>query len=401
MSFDIGYSKALVPLLVAFGGAAFVLSPLLFLLVLIGALMYLRHSGGKINYYCVAILLAFWMASINLLKIPESDQLNYIAALEQVSQLGMGEVLGFMSLGVSPTEPLFALYLKAISILDKSGFLLIFLSTMIIYLSASVIVRNICALFKVESGLLIYLCLICAAFIFITFSLTGQIIRQYFAFSLFFVGLSFLLLERSKWPWLLMMTSVLVHNSALILCGAAFISHGYMRLSRGKGLFLLVLLTCLGGLAVRRVAFEYGLGGAFGVEETIPGVLILIDAMIFIGFVITSKSLMHNRVRARIMAFSCVVILMLIALYSFPLLFLRYYFVMDFLRMLWAASVLFVIYRPLRPLAPSLFALVVGVAVFSVRADSAPWSYSLGFPDMYFSTAIELVSAQLNIYAGS
>jgi len=398
MIFNVVYKKSIAPLSVALGAFVFYKFPLLFLLVLLGGLMHLRPGKGVFNYYFVAMLSAFWMAFINLLKVPESDQLNYMEDLAQISNLGLADVFGFISIGASPTEPLFSMYLKVISMLDSSGALLIFTSTVVVYLCTSAVMRNIYASHKMNGGMSIYFCLIFSIFIFVTFSLTGHIIRQYLSYSLFFVGLSLLLLRRSRWSWLAMILSILVHNSAILLFFAALASDVYVKLSRGKRFLPLIFMACIGALMVSHVASDYGFEGAFALEGSIPVALIVIDLFIFASFVVVSKYHVDNVIRARIISFSIIVIMLLGTLYAYPLLFYRYYFLMDFMRIIWAPAVLVVFYKKVRPLAPNLFVLLLSVVLFSYRANAAPWSYSMGFPNIYLAPVPGLVAAYENIY---
>lgn len=396
---DLSIRSATEIIFALFAVALFLRVPLLTMLFMLLLLIYVPVENKKIKYYFVASGFITFISAVNILKIPESDQLNYINALRDISALGLRDVIGFSSIGVSQTEPMFSIYLKMVSIIDSSGMLLMALSTFIIYGASSMAVKNIHSMIKLRSESYAYFYLISALFLFITFTLTSQLIRQYLAFSIFFSGLSFLLINRGMIGWWSMLLSILIHNSAGLLFIAIIITCVCLRISRRYGNLMLIFCSVIMGMAIRIMASKYGLDGAFRVEQGIPVSLMVIDAIIFVGFLLLSKRLMNENHRNHIMAFSFFILFVLIVLYPFPLLFMRYYFVIDFLRIFWGAVFLYIVYEKIRFLAPSLFVLAIAICLFTMRAHFSTWSYSLGFPGVYMANIYDLVDAQIDNYA--
>jgi len=187
----------------------FFLAPAAFLVLFI-ILMFTRmpYSTKKIFF---SVFVPGFFGILSIQKMPSSDLSAYIAAIRLISDLDFISVLSFHFLSLRPSEFIFNYYIYFIGQIDESGFLFLFSSTFIIYY---LFIRSLLMLnSEIESRKNIFLILFSILFISMTFTLVGHLIRQYLACAVLFYGLSRLQLYNNKTSWLVILSSLFIHNS--------------------------------------------------------------------------------------------------------------------------------------------------------------------------------------------
>jgi hypothetical protein len=357
-----------------------ILLPTVLLLAPIAILMvFILLMFSRMPYCTKRILFSFFMPCffgiLSIQKMPSSDLSAYIEAIKLISDLDFLSVLNFHFLSLRPSEFIFNYYIYLIAQIDKSGFLFLFLSTFIIYL---LFIRTLLILdIDRENRKNFFLIIIAILFISMTFTLVGHLIRQYLACAVLFYGLALLQLGKNKVGWGVVLSSLFIHNSmAPFVIFLPIILWGL----KSRSILTVLILTTLVAIYVNtkidyiKPFIEIGF---IKNDGAIPLVLVVFDLLLFSIYFWLKYKTIHKLKPDIVLAFSLLQLSALLSIHSVNLLFLRYYFINDFLR---GYFILYIITR----LVPnknfnfiSLCLLIFGVGVFILRTSFSPWDYGL------------------------
>ena len=103
--------------------------PLLSLFTLSVTLLIFKGGNGNSSVSLSIFFMAIFFALINILKMPESDLMNYIDYYRQLSNLDFYDAIDFAYLNIRPSEIIFRMYYWFFAQLSSPVYLIIFAST--------------------------------------------------------------------------------------------------------------------------------------------------------------------------------------------------------------------------------------------------------------------------------
>ncbi|WP_175546867.1 EpsG family protein [Vibrio vulnificus] len=347
-------------------------------------------------FFCTIPPLFF--AAINALKLPASDLLVYINAIEVIDGLNVLEVFSFKYVSLRSTEFIFNIYIWIISNFDKTGWLFSFLSVYVIYLNVSI---ALCNVFSVKKKELLYLFLGMMLFS-LTFTLVGHLVRQYLAGSVFLLGLSYLN-KRDRLGVCFIVLSSLIHNS--LVAFVLTLPFAKLILSKESWLRYTILIFILSFIisAFSHVLMPYMEIGFVKDDGNIPLVLIIFDCFLFILFAwLRVKNDKVTVSTEYIYIFSVILVSCLIFSKDITLVFFRFYFLVDFIRPFIIASLTFILVRGGLVGIYVFLNLCLSMFIFAVRFDSSPWDYgSDAFSLLFNNNFIDVVNRYSDVWFSS
>jgi len=352
--------------------------------------------------------LAFLLAIFNVSKAPESDLLNYIDFFYYVEKQDFLSLFNSAYLSIRPTEFVFTIYVWFLTVCFDSALYFTLMSTALIYglvfYGVYVLINhhtllNHVSQHKVRERLLIIISFFFIAFAFITFSLSGHLIRQYLALAVFFLGLCYQSTSRPKVGSLFFLMAIFVHNSVIVLVAlyySALVTSKLIKRLRGSSqvalvLSFILLIELLLILSLKSYA-ESQFPIAFLLNDgSIPLSLVIIDVVLFCSF-LAVLYVGKNRMLylSSLIIFILMYTVFLAATYDIALISLRYYFLMDFLRCFLFVFIVFLIRPYIIKKVVMIFSVglvVLPLLIFGARYEKSPW--------VYYHSASDLISVSV------
>ncbi|TOI26967.1 hypothetical protein CGI63_23415, partial [Vibrio parahaemolyticus] len=168
------------------------------------------NFGSNVKRFLGCILIGAFFSLINLIKIPESDMMIYIEALNEIVKSSFYDVFNFSFVSLRSSEFVFNIYLYILSNIDLTGFLFSFLSVFIIYFNLGLTVFNLSYKKDIDFLVIVFSLFLC----FVTFSLSGHLVRQYLAVSFILLGVSYIAVNKNR-AYILSLASMFIHNSLI------------------------------------------------------------------------------------------------------------------------------------------------------------------------------------------
>ncbi|MCW8864953.1 MAG: EpsG family protein [Colwellia sp.] len=359
--------------LIALFAITFLAAPLAILLVLI--LVSFSNMTYGVKKLLFNLLFPALLAILSIQKMPTSDLSAYIEGIHLISGLDFFSVLSFHFLSLRPSEFLFNYYIFFIAQVDKSGLLFLFLSTFSIYF---LFIRALLILFSlIDNRKNIFLIILSVLFFSVTFTLVGHLIRQYLACAVLFYGLALLQSKENKSGWALILSSVFIHNSM-----APFVVSLPIMLwvLKGRNILTTLIATIIIAIFIStKVDYikPFMEIGFIKDDGSIPLALVALDIILFtVAFFIKYNEARKDRLDI-ILAFSLLQLGALISLHNVNLLFLRYYFINDFIRGYFILYIIMKLFSYKSFNLISFCLLILSVSVFILRTSFSPWDYGL------------------------
>lgn len=369
--------------------------PILFVAFFI-LLISLSNLELKIKNVLGCFFIALFFSEINILKLPSSDALVYIEAIKEIKKVGFFEVFNFQFVSLRSTEFIFNIYIYLVSLLDDSGWLFSFLSIFIIYFNLSLSLVNIIGSKYKERILIIFVLIL----LFVTFSLSGHLVRQYIAISFLLLGVSYLNASKLR-SFTFLMMSIFIHNSLLPF--VLFYPIVLWALSKFGWKLVTIISVFVSFIASNFVYFlrPYMEIGFVKDDGTIPIVLLTFDFLAFVVLIVLKSRKKHFvREIGYLYPLFLLVFSVLILTRDVPLLFLRFYFMIDFLRPV-VFSILFFSIAPSRylRLSTTILLSVLSLSVFMIRLDASPWDYGgSSFNLLFFNDVLNYIDRIVSVW---
>ncbi len=350
-----------------------------------------------------AVAIAIVMAILNSAKLPESDLAWYILLYNEAAKLPLSDAIFNASLSVRSTEFVYNTYVHFLaSLTGRSSVAFVFTSTFLIYFLANyaALLYRSHVLKSDERTDDAALLLLSTTFVFLTFSLSGHLIRQYLAASM--AALGFALFHRSRTASHLMLAmAVFTHNScaALVVPMLAGLHGGFLFRSILTAYALLTLVVLGAGIPAITALETLTSAAATMDDGSIPKPIIVFDCLLFAAtaWVVwrtrqQSRDSQHEPHRALI-RFGLLWLLTMLASSAVHFIFFRFYFYIEVLRPLLLATIVshasgFV---HARRNAYSTLALLIALAYFFARASTTVWNYGYSLPMLPFKNIFDLV----------
>jgi len=334
---------------------------------------------------------------------------------------GISDALSFSALSIRATEFAYNIYAYSVSVLTGgSKLIFVLVSSSLIYLfvmlanslafsdGARVLIGGLSNQTRIDSRsrfrYAFLTSVLLAAFVCVTFSVSGHLIRQYLAGSISTLGFALLIFDKKK-PIagsVLLGMAPFIHNSAIVLAAAYIFVYVFRDSARVR--WCLLLLSVIPAMYGVGIVSEY----AFAINEivlsmdegnihpAIVGADILLLALALATATKTKVSGAPTRFSLVLWAI-CFFALFLIFVSSVPFYFLRFYFYVEFLRIL---VVGFLCGRYARLIGPKLGLLLSGISLlyFSLRLNASPWEYVAKMPDVLFVDVLSLAERVDRVY---
>ncbi|MHB9954120.1 hypothetical protein [Vibrio campbellii] len=362
--------------------------PVFFILLLIFVVSII-NVDSNLKRFLGCFLIGAFFSIINLIKIPESDMLIYIEALNEIFKISFYDVFNFSFVSLRSSEFVFNIYLYILSNIDLTGFLFSLLSVFIIYFNLGLTVFNLSYKKDIDFLVIVFSFFLC----FVTFSLSGHLVRQYLAVSFILLGVSYIAVNKNR-ACLFSSLSMFIHNSLIpFVLFYPLIYAGTVRYGWKIVTFLSLLFSFVASSFVFLIK-PYMEIGFVKDDGAIPIVLIIFDASVFFlfsFFVMKKECFYVNAVK--IFPLFIMTASVLIITKDVPLLFLRFYFLVDFLRPV-ALVLLFFSIMPKSVFRYSslMFIIIISFSIFILRLDSSPWDYGFdGMSLLFFSNVSNFI----------
>lgn len=358
--------------------------------LLTGALMWgFNAKRGWRRWIALGAIVAF-LGFYNGTKTIEADWYWYVEGYRELGRVNLLTFLGTGGMSIRATEPIFYLLSFLLSRVTGSNVLVFTLAiTTCIYLPYGLTVGRIADQAKLSRSV-VFACMVCAIVACLTFTLGLQLVRQYLAGTVLF-GFSIAASEgRIKRAAVLFILGGLTHNSFLFPA-SVFILCLILWTKTPMRFYLVVPTMIFLGLGLGTgMFFSAYLGvGKFGASlmKDDGQLSALVFGMDLALFLMIALYLFWNRGRNEPFLQFARALLMFSALYGsflwgmrdFPLFLLRFYFYLEFFRII----ALLILFRCVHqsPLEPALVFLVISVSfiVMMLRIQHAPWTYGGDF----------------------
>lgn len=334
--------------------------------------------------FAISVLIVF-ITGINLTKVISSDLYWYVDWYQQLANTNLGQFLIDGGLSIRATEPVFYLLLKSMSVISSGNIpFFIITITFIVYGLYSH------ALIDLSSKLLLPNKLMLACIVFaicggVTFTQSTHLIRQYLAASLlFYFFVTFQNARRLK-LLALVLIGTFVHNSFIIPALFVVISFYTCKHSAPNrvGIWHYVMIAiagyCIGHTLIIPNIYlpEYRLAVSDG--EVSEFVLLFDISLASTGYVIyhflRKRSDFPYLLFSAAMLFITAYISFLVAIYPSPILFLRFYFYIEFFRVIFVIMTAWALIT-LNKNTFSIYLLgFAGIVIMELRALTSPWDY--------------------------
>ena len=376
--------------------------------------------------YSVPLLLVSWAAFFSLLtstKFPESDLLLYLEIYEDLGRQALADVFSYAVLSIRVTEVAYSIYSYLISTISGgSAFAFVFLTSFLIYLFVVLIAyfafvggAGLSARYAHDRSPLLtknpyayafLAAMALASFVAITFSLSGHLVRQYLAGSVLFFGFAVLIFSERRWVIgsILILLAPLIHNSAAIPAVITIL----VFVLRHRRAFLWPTLVLFAFLGYYGVTFIPGYDSVVSEatqaadEGAIHPVIVAADvALVVLALGLNSAHPhLQSKRQLSLILWACVLFASFLVLVSgVSLLFLRFYFYVEFFRVLLIG---FIFGRYARTVGPTAV-LVAGsfsLLYFSLRFNFSAWDYIDRMPGALFVDISRLADRVDLVYRG-
>jgi len=338
-----------------------------------------RSLAGAASVTAIVIPLAL----LNTSKSVSGDWSWYTELYSEMNSGSMNEFLGTRFgpglISIKSTEPLYYYASDVLSSATNGSIPALSASiTITIYLLIGFSLTLLGQHIEVASSK-IYLCLIPALLVGVTFTLTTQLVRQELALALLVLAIALTLQRRYLLTAVIVAAAVLVQNSAAIPSAAIFIGTLLLASQRPK----VALMCATLGFAGLGFAYSRSSGAAGYLTQDNGSVSILVlgfDALLIFTLWRVGRGNSWQRVReasSLIATIYVLLIIFLVFIISLPVPFLRIYLYIEALRVLAIFMLTYLLVTAERAWSYPVLIILTGI-YFQLRLSAAPWEYSYG-----------------------
>jgi len=326
------------------------------------------------------LIISLFFAFINILKTPESDLYNYIEYYNYLTTMSISDVLNFRYLNVRDSEVVFKVYVWLLAQLSNSASLFVFMSTLIMYYLVTLFSISISNLFinkeVSKNNVMLMMMIVWCCFVGITFSLTGHVIRQYLSMAIFVLGIQFLFNRRFLAGVIVVILSVLIHNSIVLFLVLLSFSVLFSK-------YITKVIFFLPGLVIAYFLSDYLVlfGGNFQIGNKLNAmswIMPLIDSFLLALYVYSHWGCRRKKYIMRINAFLVLYILFLVLFHQELLISQRLYYFFDIVRSVIGVLLIQRFFYKYNDTFKSILVIpfiAVAVVYFLIKYSFSPWDY--------------------------
>lgn len=364
-----------------------ILSPLLTTIIIgIIAISYvLEVHGGK----ALMLSLVFFLGLFNATKQIDGDWYWYVSDYVELSRVSLWDFLETGGASIRISEPLYYALSASLSILTGANVIVLALVvSLVIYLTYIIALEKLLKEYRL-SRLAAATCIIFAVFAGITFTLSLQLVRQFIAGSILFFYFSLLLEGKNKKAMLLLVIGALIHNSIIVpAILLAIFSRLWSYTSVKKHYLsvvslLLVLGYFLGQLIVSMMSDSI-LADLYSKDDGgISNAVLALDVFLFL---ISLTGVLYFRNRDNFYTKCSAISVLFLAFYGgmlfgaheLTLFLLRFYFYLEWFRVIGVITIVwFLVYRLKKP-AVALLIIPLSFLMLEMRVAQSPFDFGGG-----------------------
>jgi hypothetical protein len=366
--------------------------PLLSLFTLSVTLLIFKGGNGNSSVSLSIFFMAIFFALINILKMPESDLMNYIDYYRQLSNLDFYDAIDFAYLNIRPSEIIFRMYYWFFAQLSSPVYLIIFASTIIMYYTVIYFSLRISRFYIgnviLKNKYTLLMSIIWCSFVGITFSLTAHVVRQYLGFAVFLFGVLFLLNKRSFLGVVLIISAGFVHNSMFLFPILLLFSMVFHKYIVKKVVFIPAII-----IAYILSNYLIMLQGSFpelinrGTLSEWSSVLIFIDISLLVVYGYLYQDFNRIIIVKYFNAFLILLILFLVLFNNESLVFKRYYYFFDIIRSALGVLIIGKLIQKFNKnsqLILMILSISISISVFILRFYKSTWDYGSYYISIMF-----------------
>lgn len=203
-----------------------------------------RNKYSELLFF--AIVIGIFASGINITKIPESDQLNYLYQFNQVEYAGFTKTLLYGG-GGTLREPIYGIYVfLSYYILGGSAKLFFFITSFLALFFHYLAMINVGKKYNYPNYIIVA-GILSLTFFTQFFSLTLHLVRQILATGIAFYAISLRLSNINKYkvyiPW--MLVAIFTHSSSILVIFMSFLPKVNAEKFSYRNLFYLVVITII------------------------------------------------------------------------------------------------------------------------------------------------------------
>ncbi len=335
------------------------------------------------------LVLIGFLAAFNATKQIEGDWRSYVAGYLEMLHIGFVDYLQNDVFLVRSSEPVFyAFEFLLTRLTDGNVFVFAVAVSLVIYLTYTLALEKLLASYGLRQ-LPAAVCIVFALLAGVTFTQSLNLVRQYIAGAMLFFYFIMLLEGRFKVALLLFVIGLLVHNSSLFPASLLAFSVYIWNSQFVRRWYVLVVVSLLIlGFGAGTFISNFVLNSPLAITATkddggISMVVLAQDGLFFmisfLGVVLFGRSKgFYTRGSAVTVVFLAMSLGMLIGMFDLTLWILRFYFYIEWFRVVGVITIVwFLVYR-LK--SPRLVLLIIPLSflILALRVESSPFNYGGG-----------------------
>lgn len=364
-----------------------ILSPLLTIIIIgIIAISYVFEVHGV---KALMISLVFFLGLFNATKQIDGDWYWYVSDYVELSRVSLWDFLETGESSIRFSEPLYYALSASLSRLSGGNVIVLALVvSLVIYLTYIFALEKLLKEYGLRR-LAAATCIIFAVFAGITFTLSLQLVRQFIAGSILFFYFSLLLEGKNKKAMLLFVIGTLIHNSFIVpaillaifsrLWTYTSVKQHYLQVVS----ILLVLGYSLGRLIVDLMSDSFLLAAYSKDDGGISNAVLALDGFLFLVslagvFFFRHRNDFYTKCSAISVLFLAFYGGMLFGAHELTLFLLRFYFYLEWFRVIGVITLVwFLVYRLKKP-AAVLLIIPLSFLMLEMRVAQSPFNFGGG-----------------------
>ncbi|MGY0600086.1 EpsG family protein [Vibrio sp. JZG10] len=346
----------------------------------------MSYFSDYIKKRCFLLLVFFcigcYLSLVNLTKLPISDAAVYREYIHNLSILNFSDIIYYRYYNIRESEFIFRLYSFLVSKIDASGTLFTFLSVFIIYF------LTLIATFRLSKDYVNdnknFIIIISVIFLGVTFSLTGHIIRQYLSVSVMYYLYSSYVSAKDGRKWLFKLLFIvvppLIHMSSIAVV-VAFNLIQFLAKKTTKRITITVslLVSILLFLISGYISTILGRDGDTSAGQ-VSTILLIFDVTLVVlavgVFLFRDGRGLSGDSDSSLFCLVLAIAVILITFYRTELIFLRLYFLLDFIRPILFLVLLSTVKLDVKTsIIFKLTCFLILLALFAYRVSISGWDY--------------------------
>ena len=340
-----------------------------------------------------------FLSLFNATKRIDGDWAWYVAGYLELTRVGLFDYLKIGGLSIRITEPIYYSFSFILSRLSDGNILILTLAvSLAIYYTYVFALERLLKRYGMQR-MAVAICIVFAVLAGLTFTQSTHLVRQYIAGSILFLYFVLLVERCYKKSAILYVLGTFVHNSFIVPASLLILCTFVFNFSFVQKRFVSVIFSFIGAGYVFGTLVPYLLIGtaretsAFMDDGSVSSIVLLMDFLFFLSTVtgvvcLRSSPVFSTKSSAVAALFLALFGGMLVGARELPLFYLRFYFYIEWFRVIGVITIVwFLIYR-LRSPKVAFLIIPLSFIMISLRVEQSPWNYGGGVFSHLFGSAV-------------